>query len=374
MIKLTNTPEQIELVNAIGSKDAGVSIPASEAFAAAIGPVLQEILMQAGTSSLIFNDFPFQEDANQTIPLALFRGEADTYVNVWSSTAIPGGLATNEISSVAELKFSTHKFETAVSFPKKYARLHNLNVLAAATERMLNEVLIKRELVAWSVLMRAIGEASTVVNNVNTSHIISAGTAGVFKVADLSKFITKARRINVSYAGGTAQNPFSKGITDLFISPEVKEQIRSFAYNPMNTTAVPNTDESTVLGLPDSVREEIYRNAGTSSIFNINFTDLNEFGVTQKYNTLFSLYAPAGCAPGGANFNGNTNEILFGVDLTKKDSAFFRPVATDAYTSNTFQVLNDDQFPMRADKVGYYGSENGGYVVADARALLALVI
>ena len=40
-LKLKNTPEQIELVKAMGSKDVSVSREAQEAFAAFLGPVIQ---------------------------------------------------------------------------------------------------------------------------------------------------------------------------------------------------------------------------------------------------------------------------------------------------------------------------------------------
>lgn len=374
MIKLKNTPEQIEMVKAIGSKDPAVSRPAAEAYAGAIGTVLQEVLNAAGTASLIYSTFPFQEDDSPYIPLGLFRGEDENYVNVWTSTSIPGGLPTSEIAGVNELKFSTAKFETAVSFPKKYARKHNLNVLSAATQRMLNELLVKRELVAWAVLMRAIAEARTKINGVDTDHIAQAGTQGTFKLSDLSQLITLARRINASYANGTPVSPFSKGITDLFVSPEIKEDIRAFVYNPMNTTAVPNTDESTALGLPESIREEIYRGVGTNTLFDIALTDLNELGVGYKYNTLFAQYATGNIAPGNTTFVNTTHEILLGVDLTKRDSSLFMPVATDSYTGSTVDVQNDDQFPVRSDKVGFWAAQELGWVVGDSRALMALIV
>lgn len=374
MIKLKNTPDQIELVKAIGDKNPAISRPAAEAYAGAIGPVLQEVLEAAGTVSLAYNPFPFQEDDSPFIPLGLFRGELENYVNVWTSTTIPGGLPTSEIAGVNELKFSTAKFETAVSFPKKYARKHNLNVLSAATQRMLNELLIKRELVGWSVLLRALAEASTNVNGTATNHLVAAGTQGVFKLADLSAMITKARRINSSFNGGTPVTPFSKGITDLFVSPEVKEDIRAFVYNPMNTTAVPNTDESTALGLPDSIREEIYRGIGTSSLFDISITDLNELGVGYKYNTVFSTYVTGTPAPGGVAFNNAVHELALGLDLTKRDSSAFMPIATDNYTGGTVTVQVDDQFPVRSDKQGWWAMQDLGFVIGDARYLMGLIL
>ena len=41
-MKLKNTPEQVELIKAMGSKSPEISRPATEAFAAFIGPVVQQ--------------------------------------------------------------------------------------------------------------------------------------------------------------------------------------------------------------------------------------------------------------------------------------------------------------------------------------------
>jgi hypothetical protein len=363
MIKLKNTPDQLELVKQIGSKDPAVSRPASEAFAAAIGTVIAEVLQQMGTASLIYEDQPFQEDDSPSFPLDLYYNEDVGMVTVWSQS-IAGGLPSSKVEGVAELKISTYSLDSAVHFLKKYARKSNLNVLNKAVDRMVQEVLVKQEKMAWSIILKALAEASTG----GTDHVIASTTTNVFQLDDLNRLITLAKRTNQSFAAGTPVAPYSRGITDLFVSPEVKEQIRGFAYNPMNTRAVPNTDEATAMPLPDSIREEIYRNAGTSEIFGINIMDLNELGTTRKYNVLFDSFY-AGTTP---TFDGATDEICVGVDLSK--GACIRAVATDSETGATFSVQPDDQWVQRSDTVGFYGSLSEGRVIIDSRALLGLVV
>lgn len=327
-MKPKNTPEQIKIVEAMGSRDSSVSLPAAQAYAAAIGPVIKEVLNQQGTASLIYSDYEFNEDDNQSIPLDLFYDQPAEYVKVWAASPIAGGLPTSEIAGVAEMKFSTYGLETAVSFLKKYARKHNLNVLGKTTDRLINETLIKQELQAWSVLLKALGEASSPVNGVATKHTIAAGLAGTFKLDDLSRLITLSRRINQSYSNGTPVAPYSKGVTDIFVSPEIKEDIRAFTYNPMNTSPGPtvagstlsNYTATTAVPLPDSVREEIFRAAGTSSLYGINITDLNELGVSQIYNQLFSAYASGNIAPGATTFVPGTHELILAADLTRESA------------------------------------------------------
>ena len=61
-LKLKNTPEQVELIKAMGSRNQLVSREAQEAFAAFLGPVVQQVLLQAGSAGGIFSDAPFDED------------------------------------------------------------------------------------------------------------------------------------------------------------------------------------------------------------------------------------------------------------------------------------------------------------------------
>lgn len=379
MIELKNTPEHVELVKAMGSRNGQVSMEAAEAFASGIWPVIQLVLMQAGTASLIYTDYAFDEDTAPTIPLDFLHGEGANVVQTWSSS-MGGGLPTSEMYSSDEARVSYYDVESAVSFRKKYARKSNLNILSNSVERMINEILIKQELQAWAVVMAGLAQASTVVNGTATIHTSAAGTTGLFLLADLSKLITKARRINQSYAGGQPVNPYSKGVTDLFVSPEVKEQIRAFVYNPMNTklgptavgATVANYTNTTAVSLPDAIRQQIYESAGTADIFGINITDLPELGVGGKYNTLFGTFATGNINPAGTTFAAGTNEVLVGIDLTRK--AYARAVATNGDTGGTVVVSVDDSFPLRSDKVGFYSQVQEGRVLLDARSTLGLIL
>ena len=361
MIKLKQDAKQIELVKAIGSKNRGESLAAQEAFAAAVGPVIGQVLMQLGTAPMIYEDFNYGEDETPVFPLDFYYGAGATEISVWSASKA-GGLPSNWIESSGELRFTTYQLDSAIHFDKKFARkTFAFNILSKAVERMLNEILIKQERQSWATICRALGEARTN----GADHLIDATTADTIGLDDFNRLLTLHKRINQSYAGGTPASVYSSGPTDIFLSPEMKEKIRGFAYNPMNTTAVPNTDESTALGLPDSIREEIYRNAGTSSIYGINITELNELGVGQKYNILFGQYAPA-----GASFTVASEEVVFALDLSK--GAFIRPVKTDG--SSTATVQPDDQYLVRSEKVGFFTSLEESRVVLDSRAISGILV
>jgi hypothetical protein len=360
-IKLKNTPEQVELVKAMGSRDITVAREASEAFAAFIGPVVSKVLMQAGTASAIYNDAPYDQDDSPSLPLDLWNDQGgQDYVTVWSQN-VAGGLPSSAVEGFSELKISTYSLDAAVSFLKRYARRGRIDVVSKAVERMSNEVLVKQERNAWAVILKALAEARTPGTGsgalVTNGHIVGTDTPGAFGLADLNKLMTLVKRLNTSYAGGTTSDAY--GLTDIFVSPEVKADVRAFAYQPF-TSANPGTN------LPDSAREEIYRNAGAQELYGVTIHELVELGANAKYNALFNAFK------GSYNFNSNADELAIGVDLSRE--GFIRPIARNSDTGSTFSVLPDDQFAARSEKTGFYGSLEEGRVCIDARTVVGIKI
>jgi hypothetical protein len=354
-LKLKNTAEQIELVKAMGSRDNLVAAEANQAFAAFLGPVVAKVLMQAATASAIYTDLPYDEDDRPSIPLDLWYDGGEGYVTTWSQS-VAGGLPTSTVEGFAEMKVATYRLDSAVSFLKRYARRGRLDVVSKAVERMANEVLVKQERNAWAVLLKTLAESGNVLN---------PGTNTAFTLDNLNKLMTQVKRINRSYAGGTTTDAY--GLTDLFVSPEVKEDIRSFAYQPVSITTSANAlpTNNVLTNLPDSVREDIYRNAGTQEIYGVAIHDLIELGIGQKYNSLFDEFYTG-------SFTAASDEIIVGLDLTK--DSFVRPVARQAESGGTFTALPDDQFVARSEKIGFYGFLEEGRACVDSRAVAGLVI
>ena len=378
-ITLKNTPEQVELIKAMGSKNPTVAREATEAVAAFLGPVIREVLMTAGTVSRIYKDVAFDEDSDPSIPLDLFYNEFQGYVTVWAQN-MAGGMPTSQVEGVKELKFGTYRLDSAVSFNKKYARKSRLDVISKAIERMVNEVLIKQERNGWAVVLKALAEAYT--RNIAAGqliHVISSNAAGTFLLDDLNRLITRIKRINESYSGNTPVQPYTNGITDLYISPEIKQQIRAFAYNPINTAQT--TATTAIQGIRDqylthNLRDEIWSQAGMQSIYGINLIELIEFGVGQKYNVLFNEFAAGQTNMTNAPVSWTASkQIAVGIDNTR--GVFLRPVARQAESGGTFSVLPDGQFDMygsRVEKVGFYGFLEEGRLCLDARALAGIAI
>ena len=298
-----------------------------------------------------------------------------------------GGLPTSMVSGGQELKIATYRLDAAVGFLKKYARRSRLDVVSKGLERMAQEVLVKQERNAWAVITKAL--ANAVTNN--KKHVTGSTSASVLQVHDFNRLMTLNKRLNESFANGTPDTAYSNGITDLFVSPEMMEQVRAFAYQPMNSRAALGqsaaAENSNGIALPDNLREGIFNAAGAQEIYGVALNELIELGIGKKYNVLFDSIVTtdsvAGIPTGGDNgalaYNGSSafdkanDEILIGVDNSK--GAFIRPIATqDNASGGSFTVLPDDQFTQRADKTGFYGFLEEGRVCIDSRAVVGLVV
>ena len=349
-LKLKNTPEQIELIKAMGSRNQLVSREAQEAFAAFLGPVIQKVLMNAGSAGAIFSDAEFDEDDSPSYPLDLYYNEGAGYVSVWSQH-MAGGLPSSEVTGVSELKISTYRLDSAVSFNKRYARRSRLDVISKAVERMANEVLIKQERNAWAVILKALAEGSTnessfasgVHSDSANKHVWHTGAGKSFSLHQLNLLLRKHKRMNEGFAGMTPIAPYSSGLTDLFVSPEIMSDIRAFAYNPLKTSV---SDPSVGGGqhLTDGVRDGIWSSGGMSEIFGININELIELGVNKKYNDLFDTMA---ASTQYADLDGVATNLTFAAA---------------------------DELIVGIDKAGFYGSMEEGRVCLDARAIAGLVL
>ena len=114
-----------------------------------------------------------------------------------------------------------------------------------------------------------------------------------------------------------------------------------------------------------------------SEIYGVVIHDLLELGSGKKYNDLFQSFLPASDglgneAVGDFDKAAGKDEVLIGIDMSKE--ALIRPVARQADSGGTFTAVPDDQFQVRADKVGFYGFMEEGRVCIDSRALAGIVM
>ena len=379
-ITLERTPEQVELVKAMASKNREVAYEAQTALAEFIGPVLAEVVNTAPTVSNMFSSLQFNSDESPSIPLDLYHDITDEdYIQVWSQSA-PGGLPTNQVApSQSELKFTTYTLDSALSFDKRYASRSRLDVVSKTFTRMAQEVLLKQEKTSASMIMTALANATTNSNQ----HVIRSAGAGGFLLSDLNKLFTMAKRINTSWTGGTPAERRGRGITDILVSPEIVEEIRGLAYNPINTKGGDGAAAGNTAVIPgtDSMRDAVLNSAGIPEFYGVSIQEYNEMGKGQKWNDVFDVaagsttFADHYVSPkvgGDLAFTAADEEVCVGVDLSRE--SMIRAIATDSDSGEEFSLVADDQFVTRQSKIGYYGSLEEGRMIIDDRVLLGLIV
>ena len=377
-ITLERTPEQVELVKAMASKNRDVSYEAQTALAEFIGPVLAEVVNAAPTVSNMFSSLQFNADDNPSIPLDLYHDITDEdYIQVWSQS-VPGGLPSNQVApSQSELKFTTYTLDSALSFDKRYASRSRLAVVSKTFTRMAQEILLKQEKTSATMIMTALHNASTN----STKHVIRSAQANRFLLSDLNKLMTRAKRINTAWNGGTPADRRGRGITDLLVSPEIIEEIRGLAYNPVNTVHTDGTApdaQSAPISATDDVRNQVFNSAGMPEFYGVTLQEYNEMGVGKKWNTTFgaggsvSFDDPYSVGASATTFVPGSEEILVGIDMSRE--SLIRAVATDSESGDEFTLVADDQFVTRQSKIGYYGSLEEGRMIIDDRVLMGLIV
>ena len=91
----------------------------------------------------------------------------------------------------------------------------------------------------------------------------------------------------------------------------------------------------------------------------------------QKFNALFAGSDYLG-ADGTDNFTASSDELVLGIDRSRE--SLIRPVAIDSENGGEFNLIADDQYSIRQNKIGYFGSLEEGRIVLDDRALVGCVV
>jgi hypothetical protein len=256
---------------------------------------------------------------------------------------------------------------------KKYARKARLDVVSALFTRMAQEFLLKQERTSVNQLCGALVVADTNVGAgaAAGNHVISATTPNVLQLDDFNRLLTRSKRLWSTFSGGTPIGGSRTGVTDLIMSPEMVEQIRSIAYQPVNTrSGAVTTSGATSIPATDAMREAIMNSAGTQSLFGIAIIELLEMGVNQRYNKIFDAVNTANSSP--VTFTQASDEIILGIDRGK--SALLRPTITQEGSSTEVSVSVDDQFAVRQNKLGWYGGIEEGRIIVEDRALTGIKV
>lgn len=365
-ITLKRTEEQLELIKAMASKNRDTAYEAQAALGSFMGPVLAEVINNAPAISNLFTSMAFNPDDNPSIPLDLYYDiTAEDYITVYSQS-MPGGLPTNHVAPTAsEMKFTTYTLDSAVSFDRRYAAKSRLDVVGKSFTRVAQEILLKQEKTSANLLLGTLADTQSA----GTSHVLNSTIADNFLLADLNALITRSKRVNESWSGGT---PVAKrsGVTDLLVSPEIIEDIRGMAYNPINSKTadgtVPANGDDAWVTAPDDIRRGLFNDSGEmSNFFGVNLMEIYQLGPLADNNQFTTIF-------NGLGSMGGRSDLVIGLDLSR--DSLFRAVVLDSESGSEFSLLADDQYSVRQQKIGYYGSVEEGRIILDNRAVFGVLV
>lgn len=359
---IPSTPERAELFKLMASEDMSVAYQSQVSFANFLRPIVQRLIDQKATVSDIFRTEIIAKGAPQTIPIDPWADYHEGDFHVWSTTKA-GGLTTQTVEGLSEYPFSYSNLDSALYLDKSYVENARLDLMAKSINRVVQEFVAKQERLGWTAILTALASGT---NTNGQNHVIEATTAGRLQPDDFNRLRTLVARLYQSFAGGSIAGDW--GLTDMYLSPERMADLRALAYNPVNTIAVPNTDESTVLALPDSIREGIFNGAGLSVFQGITLHELRELGLNRKLNTIFKAVTT-----NTPSYTTATQDLVIGMDLSQDNC--ISPVEGGKDGTATVSVKVDNQFyATRMEKLGWYFRKNIAYTITDQRFLVGMIV
>lgn len=322
------TPELTDLLVRSGSVQKEQALAANAEFAKALELPLRQGVLSGDILDGIYEPVVLQQGATPEFPLDFVApGTEKDFV----AYTIPNhGYIPQRHVEGDYVMVPTYDIGASIDYLLKYARDARWDVVGRAMEVLEAQFVKKMNDDGWHTLLAAGVDRNIVVYD-------SDASAGLFTKRLVSLMKTVMRR---NGGGNSASN--NRGmLTDLYVSPEAMEDIRSWGIDQI--------DEVT--------RREIYLAADGSvnRVFGINLHDLDELGEGQQYQLFYSNVLN-GTLPSGKA------ELVVGLDLRKRDS-FIMPVRSEV------QIFEDDTL-HRQKRAGFYGWAEQGFAVLDNRRVI----
>ena len=323
-------PEQaiIDMIIRSGDFDTSIAFPAQHELAKALQEPLRQGVLVGDVVTGIFESLPMAPGTAVEFPLDLLApGEEDQFVAYTN----PGNGRIPERQVEGDyVQVPTYGIASAIDWLLRYAREARWDIVARAMQVLEASFVKKINDDGWNTLLTAGADRNILVFDADA-------TAGQFT----KRLVSLLKSVMVRNGGGNTGSIRRAKLTDIFLSPEALEDIRSWG--------VDQVDEIT--------RREIYTAAdGTiNRIFGVNLQDLTEFGEGQEYQTFFTSTLGGSLATGDL-------ELVVGMDMLNNDS-FLMPVKQDV-------TIFEDPALHRQQRAGFYGWAELGFAVLDNRRVL----
>ena len=323
------TAEMNALLRRSGSNDYEIARAAQRELAKALTLPLKQGVMNGDIIGGIFEPIRFEPGASIEFPLDfLSPGSEKDYVafTIPNTGRIPERHIEGDYVMVP-----TYDVGASIDWALKYSRDARWDVVGRAMQVLEAMFVRKANDDGWHTIL-----AAGVNRNIVTYD--DAATAGLFTKRLVALMKTVMRR----NAGGNSASLNRGKLTDLYVSPEALEDIRSWDLTQVD----------------DVTRREIFlagEEGGLTRIFGVTIHDLDELGVGQDYQKYYSNVL-------GGTLSSDKKEIVVGLDLQNRDS-FVMPIRQEV------EVYEDLTF-HRQRRAGMYGWGEHGFSVLDSRRVL----
>ncbi len=331
-IKAEVTQEMKDLLRKSGDNNYEVARAATRELAKALTLPLRQGVLKGDIIAGIFEPVDFEPGMSIEFPLDfLAPGTEKQFIAYTIPNA--GRLPERHVEG-DYVMVPTYDVGATIDWNLKYSRDARWDVVKRAMQVLEASFVRKANNDGWHTLL-----AAGVGRNLVTYD--DAATSGLFTKRLVALMKTLMRR----NAGGNSTSINKGKLTDLYISPESIEDIRSWDLTQI--------DEFT--------RREIFLAEGDDTtpavarIFGVNLHDIDEFGVAQEYQNYYSNIL-------GGTLPGSKQELVVGLDLMNRDS-FVMPIRAKV------EVFEDPSF-HRQRRAGMYGFGEHGFAVLDSRRVL----
>ena len=328
-ISQTTSKDMVEMLRRSASSDVQVASAANREMAFALQDVLSSGLLYGDILGSIFERIRLEPGVSPKFPLDFFNhGDDRDFI---AYTMPNWGRIPEKHVEGDYVMVPVYRTANSIDWTLQYARDARWDIVKRAMDVMRAGMVRKMNDDGWHTIQAA-------ATGRNITGYDDAATSGLFTKRLISILQTYMRR----NGGGNSASLNRAGVTDLYISPEALQDIRSWDLSQV--------DEVT--------RRQIMLADGEtpmSRIFGVVLHDLDEMGVGQPYQTYITTTL-------AATLPTDKVEWVIALDLSKNDS-FVMPVTQD------IQVYEDTTM-HRQGRQGFYCDQWSGFSCLDSRRVL----
>lgn len=318
------------LMKACANDDPAIAQAAQRKFAKAVEVPLRKVLLSGNIINTIFTTVPFAANQRVEFPLDLLvPGQESEF----AAFVVPdhGELPQRRVEG-DYIMIPTYMIGNSINILLRIVEDANWPVVQRAIEILEAGVVKKMNDDGWQTILAAAADRNVLINDPNAA-------AGQFTPRLVTLLKTFMRR----NGGGNSTTLNRAKVTDIYVSPESKDDIRSWGLDQV----------------ADNVRSNIYYSGDDGSevmrLFDVNIHDLDELGEGQEYQTYFTGTLAGSMA--ASDF-----EIVVALDQQRSDT-FVMP------QRKPFTVWENNLLHPQG-LFGLYGRGEYGMSVLDSRRCL----